>query len=331
MISTDWSHEVHRAIVSGSRYVMDRQSPAGSWTEWQLPPGQSCAWATAAITYKLRLVPDRIVDGVERARRSAAQWLFDHECPLGGWGYNEMVGSDADSTALAILSLSAEGFDVPTKCYRRLLEFQRIDGGFATYVRGDSWGGSHPDVSPIAVLALLTRYDPASDAVARGVAFVLGQMTSSGLWNSFWWLSPLYATEASLALLRAVAHPVEHALVLQGLGRVAPRNAFDTALLILSLINADRRAGLAACTRFIRRLVEEQELDGSWKSEPILRVTRQDCFEPWNAPDAGAIFSDPSRLFTSSTVLEALSTVASMTNLAGHSEFKGTVSDHITG
>src|SRR6266404_5070315 len=136
---------LEEAIGAGWKYIRDKQSKDGRWTDWQLPPGRSSTWTSAYIGYKLRLLPTHLAENVARARRTAAEWLLANEFPGGGWGYNESVGIDADSTAYAILFLASEGFSIPHGSYDRLKSFQRQDGGFSTFQPSDdvgSWGCS---------------------------------------------------------------------------------------------------------------------------------------------------------------------------------------------
>jgi hypothetical protein len=292
---------VRDVIAGGLEYVLGQQNADGSWTEWELPPGQSSCWTTAFIGYKLRLLPPDLAWRAIEARRSAAEWLLRAEFEGGGWGYNETVGADADSTAYGMLFLSSMGLSIPESAYERLYRFRQADGGFATYqaqYENDSWGVSHPDVTAVVIQALLTK---SSSLVESGIDYVVRKQNADGLWNSFWWQTPLYATAASLMLVEK--RGIDLSQTQQSLLLFQPRNAFEAALLLSSRIHA----GLPAHSELINNLIDAQQSDGSWVSEPMLRVTRRDCFDPWNYDDADARFADPKRLFTSVAVLDALS------------------------
>jgi squalene cyclase len=234
--------------------------------------------------------------------------LVQAEFEGGGWGYNETVGADADSTAYSMLFLSSMKFSIPESAYELLCRFRQPDGGFSTYqpqYENDSWGVSHPDVTAIVIQALLTNQFESGSMVESGIDYVVRQQTAEGLWNSFWWETPLYATAASLELLQHARVRVDLSKTQQRLSLFHPRNAFEAALLLSSRAHAGLPA--EANRQLIDNLIGSQQSDGSWASEPMLRVTRRDCFDPWNRDDAGARFADPSRLFTSVVVLEALS------------------------
>lgn len=299
---------VKQAIASGLHYILAHQAKEGTWTDWQLPPGESSVWTTAFVGHKLSFLAADLTRVAAAARRAAAVWLRENEFAGGGWGYNKIVGTDADSTAYSILFLASEHDTVSEESYRCLSSFQGSDGGFSTYHSlNNSWGVSHPEVSAIAVLALLTKYSIKDVMIDRGIRYVQEQQTLSGLWNSFWWHSPLYATEASLSLVHRTEWNLDTAGASKSLASIIPSNCFESALMISILGWMAPTVEFASAHRFIDRLLEEQQSDGSWKSEPILRVTRRDCYEPWRLADAGTLYSDPNRLFTSSTVLGAMS------------------------
>lgn len=319
--------ELEEAIRAGVRYILERQLVNGCWVDWELPPGPCLMWTTAYIGCKLSGLPENLPEETFPARRRAAQWLLVNELPGHGWGYNETVGADADSTAHAILFLSSMGTRLSEGSYRRLQAFQSEDGGFSTYRRGDgygSWCVSHPDVTPLALLALMTGKHPQqSRAINRGIDYIIEQRTESGLWNSFWWETPLYGTNACLALLSAAGRMKSGGSIRGNLGESleslllsAPGNAFETALLLSALVQlaagAEAPLALSRASALARQLISMQRPDGSWNTVPILRVTRRDCYEPWNrldgggAGEAGTLYADQNRLFTSASIVDAL-------------------------
>jgi hypothetical protein len=234
----------------------------------------------------------------------------------GGWGYNDNCPVDSDSTALAVLFLMLCGDPLSDECYDLLLGFQREDGGFATFERRDptnSWGVSHPDVSPVVLRALLTRLPPEHVAVRRGLDYCLSSLGPGGLWPSYWWTTPLYATLANVRLLAQTGTPYDRARVVRAVRNLPiPRNAFESALLGETLAILDR--GNSRIAQVGRTLAEEQYSDGSWRaSAPILRVTDPRCLTPWTEEAAGVRASDRHHLFTTATALRCLSAFAGAT------------------
>jgi squalene cyclase len=297
---------LEQAIAAGADYVLTLQSPNGCWTDWALPPGSSSVWSTAYVGYRLLHLPQSLCIDSADAVRDASHWLLVRQSADGGWGYSAAVGPDADSTSFAILLLKAVLGCVPQTAYDHLLSYQQKDGGFATYrdAAAGSWSVSHPDVTPVALLALLPHLGVRDERIRRGIARVLWQQTTNGIWHSFWWHSHLYGTAASLALLRSLGVPSRRPVQLPC---VESANAFETALLLACEIDAAVPPRSAAVARWVERLLGEQRPDGSWASTAILRITRRDCFAPWAETAPGPLFEDPHRLFTSATVLGALS------------------------
>jgi Squalene-hopene cyclase C-terminal domain len=295
-----------QTLEAGLDYILALQSAEGCWTDWDLPPGSSSAWTTSYIGYKLRFLPQALKLKAAPHLAAGDQWLRSQLAP-GGWGFNRVVGPDADTTSCAILFLASFGQPAPEEAYRFLVGYHNPDGGFSTYLpegQTNSWTVSHPDVTPMALLALLTQPAPNCCAIERGLAYVLRQQNAEGWWNSFWWDSPLYATEASLSFLhtQSTAPPAPCRL-----DESQPANPFEKALLLSSMLYCDSIGLEAAIYDLTGQLIAEQQPDGSWKAPPILRITRRDCFEPWASGSPGPLFADPRRLFTTATVLHALS------------------------
>jgi Squalene-hopene cyclase C-terminal domain len=295
------------SIEGGLQYLRANQSDSGFWSDWQLPPGESRTWTTAYIGCKLASMPQRYGSSIKDDLIRAQEWLRASEFQNGGWGYAEETGPDADSTSLALLFLHAQGVAVASKDQLRL--FQQADGGFSTYTRDTSYGSwteSHPDVTAVALNALWQSSSSDNDRVAAGMRYLRRQQREDGLWDSFWWTSCLYATEAALALLQSTGERADSARFLSSLRKTPTPTVFESALLLLCLIRTGNgRDSLAF--ELARVLQAEQLPDGSWPSRPILRLTSRHVREPWTAvDDAGPLFGDQRRLFTSATVLAAL-------------------------
>ena len=230
---------LERALCLSVDYILSRQDADGSWIDWELPPGQSSTWTTAYVGGKLTNLDSHHRRRASSATAQASQWLIGKMLQDCGWGYNELVDSDADSTALAILFLASAGRTVPDSSYSCLEGFQCEDGGFATF-RGrpdlGSWATSHPDGTPSAVLALTTKYSMTSQFVNRGLQFVLDKRTSAGIWKSFWWTTFLYSTERSLSLFEAVRLDIDLQVTRNTLLHTRPQTPFESALLLSSFL-----------------------------------------------------------------------------------------------
>ncbi len=307
--STDYDILQTRSAL-GLEYILSRQRHDGSWADWNLPPGESSVWTTAYVGCKLGNLTAKLRQQAFLSSRRASEWLYRKQFPDSGWGYSEEVGTDADSTAIAITFLVSLGLALSETCYSCLRQFQCPDGGFSTYRncgRRDSWTVSHTDVTPTALRALLTQYDRHDEAVQRGLSYVRKQRTETGVWEAFWWKSSLYSTEASLSLMRTLGLDFDRQALRQALLGSQPGNSFERALLLSCLAHTVEDRPDEEMQAIISDLVMEQKSNGSWESGAIIRLPRHDCFKPWREPNLGPFFLDQNRLFTTATVIDALS------------------------
>lgn len=275
---------IERALV----FLAARQDASGFWSDWELPLGASRLWTTAYCGWRLAQCASAPRSMLERA----AEWLQANELQGGGWGYAECTGADADSTALGILFLRAMGRSAPTATVHRLLSFRRDDGGFATYGFDQafgSWTASQVEVTATAALAL-RAIGTAADLVDRAGDFVRSRRRADGLWDSYWWTSPCYATEFAVRLLGDRARQ-DSCLAMR---HIHPSSCFEGALRALVVGEG------------CNELRSAQNPDGSWPSARVLRLTHRDLYDPEKVSDAGPCFADPRRVFTTATLVNAL-------------------------
>jgi squalene cyclase len=295
------------AIYRGLDFILKRQDKAGFWSDWDLPPGPSPDWTTAYIGLRLSGLGPLLSTGLSCRLDRAALWLLGRQFPDGGWGYNNDVGSDADSTAQAILFLATTGHTVPCEAYTHLARFQCPDGGFSTFLPDaltGSWGLSHPEITPVVLLAFRTHPKGVPENIlAPGLAWIRRARSADGIWHSFWWSTPLPATEANLTLLATLGTPEP---LPPALAQWEPDDSLEAA----HLISIAAVVEPTPCTEsVIRLLISDQASDGSWQSAPSLRVTSRSSVRPWKEPMQGPLFTDPRRLFSTATAISALGKV----------------------
>ena len=297
-----------RALTAAADFLLAGQSEDGAWRDFSTEPGIADAWTTAYVGLCLLTLPEPLrPEAWEPALVRAATWLRGRMDRFSGWGYNAQCPPDADSSAHAILFLRHCGVEVPLQAYARLLSFGRPDGGFTTYLMpdsgADSWGVSHPCVTPVALHALLTCLPVEDPRLAPSLAYIRAGQTATGLWPSFWWGTPLYGTAVNLEAAVELELDFDRAALAAGLRAFQPASPFELALLVrcLTLLGLPAEAGEAA-----ESLLQLQEADGGWPSSPILRVTRRSSFAPWQEPVSGSLHADQERLFTTATALRGL-------------------------
>jgi squalene-hopene/tetraprenyl-beta-curcumene cyclase/sporulenol synthase len=314
--------------------VVAKQGRDGLWRDFFTPAGEASEWPTGFIATALRLA------GAEAAvLRRAAETLVANQNDDGGWGYNESVPSDADSTACVLLFLARMGRGGSTCRHAAslLVRHQHSEnGGIATYddpnpirrfmglgrwVRFAGWCRPHTEVTAMAGRAF-AALSPDNTAVEADAAwrYVQSQQCADGSWKSYWWTSPHYTTlqAVELAVLMAAPDAVGRAAE-WALRRQAPdggwsapgaeTSAFATAL-SLSLILRAREDGQAV-ERAVARLGALQEEDGGWASHPILRIPLPGDVNPdrkrrWRLGGPGLLVQDQHRAFTSAVCVAAL-------------------------
>jgi len=296
--------EIAAALSRGVDFVLAAQSADGAWSDWALPPGPSSDWITAQVGLRLARIGTRERAALAEPLDRAARWLLSRQTESGGWGYSPAVEPDADSTAQVLLFLALLGHPAPRGACAFLSRHQRPDGGFATFEPDSlmgSWCLSHSEITAAALLAL--RAHPGGlpqGSFARGLAWLLKARRPDGLWNSFWWTTPLPATEPSLALLADLGTPDPPPAAL---ARWIPADSLEAAL-VLSM--TAHEATPVRLDELARELLAEQDDDGSWKGAPALRLPSRDCQHPWDTGTSSPLFADPQRLHSTATAIAAL-------------------------
>ncbi|KAA3609588.1 MAG: hypothetical protein DWQ01_09675 [Planctomycetota bacterium] len=287
------------AIRRASAFLRRSQKEDGRWSDFDLPVGSAEAWPTAFVALQL--------PGQESAsRQRALDWLERHAQAGGGWGYHEQVPGDADSTSLALLALEVGGRPKPQAALEFLKRHQQADGGFATYVHGrearGAWAQSCCDITPFALLALGDALAP--EDRRRAWQWLRGQVGPDGIWPSYWWTSGLYPTWGCLWASRRLELPLPDRPLKATLRAWRCRHPFEQALRLrcLELLGAH-----PAPDGDRRRLSQAQQADGSWIPQPMLRLPPPEIAAPERQIDAGGLFADSQRSFTTAMVLGALS------------------------
>jgi squalene-hopene/tetraprenyl-beta-curcumene cyclase len=169
----------------------------------------------------------RVLDGLGRvgltmsapAVRRAIEFLraqqFDHGGFWGRWTVNYLA-----STACVLVGLARVGADMSEPWVRQavgfVLERQNGDGGWGELpdsYRDPGLAGRGPSMPPLTGLVLTGLIDAGegtSDAVARGIAYLLGQQHEDGTWPHADWLQAIVPPDTFYILAEAARHyPVE--------------------------------------------------------------------------------------------------------------------------
>lgn len=326
------------AIEKGLHFIECLQTENGHWTEFNSPnAGQSTQWVTGYIAGAISRSRKNSSICCSYLDRAAA-WLLETMIPEGGWGYKTHYLPDADSTANVIRFLAnyyrgkLRG-DMLAQLGDFLLSFSDPDtGGFVTFMplpygveymsEKSVWCKPDVSVSAMVGLALATidrkRYGSAIDRLGF---FLKEAQTKEGYWETFWWDDRIYGTficckllsllDEDSAILRAADWLSAQDTPTGGWGNGYDKNPmpFTTALAISMLrLAGDSDEYIERVDDGTNWLIKRQESDGSWRSSVRLREPEPHVFCPWEKSNRSitTIVTDINRLFTTSSVIEAL-------------------------
>jgi squalene cyclase len=324
-------------LARGVAFLASRQGDDGLWRDFFTPAGEASLWPTGFIGAALL---EAGASGEAAMLRRAADALAASQDVAGGWGYNEDVPHDADSTACALLFLAQAPCpaDIRQRAVACLQSHQRPDsGGIATYrepgpirkfmgvgrwMRFGGWCQPHVEVTATAARALAALgTETTRSMLSAAWQFVRGRQRPDGSWASYWWISPHYATLQGAAL--ALAMGDEWCVRLAGDWALRSRNAngawnlpavsdaaFATALGLSILVTA--RAPVMPIARAAQQLAAMQDPDGGWPSVPIMRIPLPGVIDPGKkrvrllGRASGFEVADQHRTFTTAACISAL-------------------------
>jgi hypothetical protein len=321
-------NRLNSAIQTATCFLIDARNQKGWWRDFCIYKQRSDEWVTAYIGAVLAVLPD---EQAKLAARQAWFLLLNRRQSEPAWGYNPVFSPDFDSTAW---TLRLAGALDEMKSQKAQIAAQFIvkhispTGGISTYleelaplVYGDSvsvkgWCSVHACVT--AAVAGLEGIGKAS------LDFLKNTQHDDGSWKAYWWYDHEYATAlAAEALARDCYQRNYRQLKLAiewATERISPsgavyshqyanNSAFATALCVRTLaLSKEQHQIQTSLHKAVNWLLDTQKLDGSWESSALLRLPKSpDIIDPDNHPSQA--FPDDRRLFTTATVLAALSAV----------------------
>jgi hypothetical protein len=308
------------------RDFFDRGRPAHA--DRRVTGYASDEWVTAYVSWALANVA---LPSARAAAENGLDLLLARRDDVPGWGYHALLPPDADTTTwvlrlahdlgvpederLAAARRFVAGLVAPTgavSTYERaaarpLAHFLRMEG---TY---EGWCATHTCVSAAAAVLDL------SPAVLE---FVRSAQRADGSWSGHWWDDNEYTTARAVEALAGHERdePARRRAAAWAAGRIsddgsvlsaaaAGPSPFATALALHVVLTCtpDGRTETEAVGRATRWLISQQRPDGSWAPSARLRVPGPDVVDPLASPETTLTYVDDDALFTTATVLAALS------------------------
>lgn len=331
-----WMLHLEKSWNEAVQYVLSMRAANGKWSDFQMPVGISDGWVTAYVTAALAEAEDH---SLHSELSDTAQWLKEHFRPDHGWGYNRNVAADGDSTSWALIALQKLRQSGGLEARQLLAPYLRANRLFTTYIEdineGESWGNGHCDVTAVALQALLSAENMDDIFVEPIVNSMIAHQRVDGGWDAFWWKDDLYtAAMAAKALSLYIAYPttstVNRSKAKDALtrlrsflkGSLLPDEPFAIALWLQAWIQSGGAWNDTDAAQFWQHLLSQQQPYGGWESVPILRLSRNSQERPWEHDHDDRMYRDHNGLFTTATVISALTAYRAAYNVDSNEEVK---------
>lgn len=300
------------AIDRGAAFLAADRAPDGLWRDYVREDGRpgSNVWISGLIAAHVGRIP-----AARPAAAAVVAALLERRRPGGGWGYDEELLEDCDSTAWVLLAARATATPLPRDVLipglRFLLAHQRESGGFVTYgpegvrlfgaIAGrEGWFTPQPCVSAAALAALAAYAQPELPAIAAA-AHYLEHSAVDELWRPYWWYGFTYATCHAVRALAQVGRlaPARAAAIADAVRRARCEDGgwagkhpgrslpFPTALALLTLL--DLGAVGPELADAVELLLAWQRPDGSFLASAELMVPGGASAETMTLLDTGRV------------------------------------------
>ncbi len=325
-------------MQKATAFIEGQQNEEGSWEDFYNNAGTSDVWTTAYVVMNLLTTGMLSADAVDKAFS-----FLDKSRLLEGWGYSTQAPlADTDSTTCVLAALAANRIPA-TESYYQWASAQLADGGFSTFKNEDdlndflansvssvsSWMQSHVCVSALAYY-FLAGQQYKDETFQKLEHYLIQQQKPAGLWDSYWWTSPAYATcYAAMGMAKSdygqfagQIHKAINALLASHWKEGCLRDdmnkdgsVFYTSLLLQLLVcHPELTASYESVTRITADwLLNQQYNDGSFPSSASMRVPSSsfDDVSQINSWEVKAKYNnmvseDFSRLFSTAAALQAL-------------------------
>ncbi|MGB3649796.1 MAG: prenyltransferase/squalene oxidase repeat-containing protein [Rivularia sp. (in: cyanobacteria)] len=321
---------LNQAIEAATRFLLNSSNQKGWWQDFEIKfhRRRSDEWVTAYVGTALASLNN---EKAQKAANRAWNLLLSRQSSP-GWGYNSFTPPDADSTAWTLrlaTALDKIQSQRAKSASQFLLKHLSSSGGVACYLPSEldnteeassksieGWCSAHTCIT--AAVAGLEGIN------APSIDFLRNTQLEDGSWKAYWWYDDEYVTALAAEALakdnyRRNSQQVQLAIEwaasrINSSGAVyshqyGDRSAFATAWCVRTLALAkEKQHFYSQLHQAVNWLIDTQKADGSWDASALVRFSKpSDILEPDISP--GCIVPDDKRIFTSATVLAALSVV----------------------
>ena len=318
---------LQNTVQQAIRFFKNGQHQSGFWLEYNtFPIAPTDEWPTAYIGYILSQLA--LPEALTMAKQAWRTLSDTRSANRQGWGWNQFVAPDSDSTAWALLlqkNINAEESPDAEEIYKFLASHQHKDGGIITYLASHfalTNQQSNADVSvrkgwlnsAVCVTAVVARLLSNSNAL---IPYLSDKQQFDGSWQGLWWPDHEFTTALVIQTLVNKPTPLHLECIRKAsvwaLARVGKDGAvfsnalqanspFATANTLSILCHAVAvGVGDAHCQVVMDNLaawlIKQQLAAGSWNSSALLYIE----------PEGSAIlYADNNSFHTTATVLAAL-------------------------
>jgi hypothetical protein len=324
--------DIKQTIANATKYLMTN-AKQGFWEDFMTSAGHGKTWISSYVGLML---------ADNEAYKPFLETVLTNISAQGS--YNDGMSQDADSsTFLMGLHHKITG-QIPENLLNSWLSFQNNDGGWVTYndeaplrqildldndISVEGWFMAHGCVS--AAAAYISADIPALAEVYNKTCKYLIDLVLDNKLSAYWWTSDIYAYTFTLFSLskdnniKACSKLINSIIDSQHSAGywVNPinniPNAYYTALALKAMLSFEPEKQKTKIEAAAKWLLTNQMTDGSWQTDRILRIPATNVTNPstvsrWRKSSFGvnALSDDHNRIFTTSTVINALNCYAKL-------------------
>ncbi len=321
---------LNQAIEAATRFLLNSSNQKGWWLDFDtyLHSKTSDEWVTAYVGTALASLNN---EKAKLAAHRAWNLLLSRRQSSPGWGYNSFAPPDADSTAWTLRLATALGeiqSQRAASASQFLVKHLSSCGGVVCYLPDELDNTGNADSKSIE--GWCSTHTCVTSAVAGleginapSINYLRNTQLEDGSWKAYWWYDDEYVTALAAEALAKDNYQHNYQQVQLAIEWAASRidcsgavyshqygdrSAFATAWCVRTLALAEDKHYYYKLHQAVNWLIDTQKTDGSWDASALVRFSKpSDILDPDISP--GRIMPDDKRIFTSATVLAALSVV----------------------